>query len=168
LIGNGRIARYQRRSTPVTKASFSRSVGVVFPFWASVGGSHVHMHIALYFMYLCIIDCICIICFRDVLPLYTLITMICWIWAYDFASDAHVMHSYALGSFRVYMLVDGFPFVKMLYDPLLWVECLLCSDWVLMEISCLICAWNHVLFIWDQRLIYHHECLAYMLPCGEA
>jgi hypothetical protein len=25
LIGNGRIARYQRRSTPVTKASFSRS-----------------------------------------------------------------------------------------------------------------------------------------------
>jgi hypothetical protein len=25
LIGNGHIARYQRRSTPVTKASFSRS-----------------------------------------------------------------------------------------------------------------------------------------------
>jgi hypothetical protein len=29
LIGNGRIARYQRRSTPVTKASFSRSVNLV-------------------------------------------------------------------------------------------------------------------------------------------
>jgi hypothetical protein len=25
LVGNGRIARYQRRSLPVTKASFSRS-----------------------------------------------------------------------------------------------------------------------------------------------
>jgi hypothetical protein len=50
----------------------------------------------------------------------------------------------------------------------LWVECLSCSIWVLMAISCLIFAWNHVLFIWDQRSIYHHECLAYMLPCGEA
>jgi hypothetical protein len=59
-------------------------------------------------------------------------------------------------------------FKKMLYDPLLWVECLSCSFWVLMAISCLICAWNHVLFIWDQRSIYHHECLTYMLPCGEA
>jgi hypothetical protein len=26
LIGNGRIARYQRQSTPVTKAGFSHSV----------------------------------------------------------------------------------------------------------------------------------------------
>jgi hypothetical protein len=59
-------------------------------------------------------------------------------------------------------------FIKMLYDPLLWVECLSCSFWVLMAISCLICAWNHVLFIWGQRSIYHHECLAYMLPCGKA
>jgi hypothetical protein len=66
------------------------------------------------------------------------------------------------------MLVDGFLFVKMLYDPLLLVKCLSCSNWVLMAISCLICAWNHVLFIWDQRSIYHHECLTYMLPCGEA
>jgi hypothetical protein len=55
----------------------------------------------------------------------------------------------------------------MLYDPLLWVECLSCSIWVLMTISCLICAWNHVLFIWGQRSFYHHECLAYMLSCGE-
>jgi hypothetical protein len=23
-------------------------------------------------------------------------------------------------------------------------------------------------FIWGERSIYHHECLAYMLPCGEA
>jgi hypothetical protein len=49
-------------------------------------------------------------------------------------------------------------FVKILYDPLLRVECLSCSNWVLMAISCLICAWNHVPFIWDQRSIYHHEC----------
>jgi hypothetical protein len=28
LIGNGRIACYQRRSTPVTKASFSRSEAI--------------------------------------------------------------------------------------------------------------------------------------------
>jgi hypothetical protein len=64
-------------------------------------------------LHLCIIDCICIICFRDVLLLYTL-TMICWIRAYDFASDAHEMYSCALGSFKMYMLVDGF-FVNMLF-----------------------------------------------------
>jgi hypothetical protein len=29
------------------------------------------------------------------------------------------MYSYSLGSFGMYMLVDGFLFVKMLYDPLL-------------------------------------------------
>jgi hypothetical protein len=41
LIGNWRIARYQRRSTPVTKASFSRSggdVGGVDP-WADPSAS---------------------------------------------------------------------------------------------------------------------------------
>jgi hypothetical protein len=37
-----------------------------------------------------------------------------------------------------------------------------------MAISFLIRAWNHVLFIWGQRPIYHHEYLAYMLSCGEA
>jgi hypothetical protein len=31
LIGDGRIARYQRRSMPVTKASFSRSARRVGP-----------------------------------------------------------------------------------------------------------------------------------------
>jgi hypothetical protein len=35
-------------------------------------------------------------------------------------------------------------FEKILYDPLLHIECLSCSFWVLMAISCLICAWNHV------------------------
>jgi hypothetical protein len=118
-------------------------------------------------LHLCIIDCICIICFRDVLLLYTL-TMICWIWAYDFASDAHEMYSCALGSFGMYMLVDGFFCKYAIHDPLLWVECLSYSNFALMAISCLICAWNHVLFIWGQRPICHHECLAYMLPCGEA
>jgi hypothetical protein len=78
------------------------------------------------------------------------------------------MYSYALGSFGIYILVDGFLLCKMLYDPLLRVEFLSFSNWVLMAISCLICAWNSVLFIWDQRSFYHHECLAYMLPCGEA
>jgi succinate dehydrogenase hydrophobic anchor subunit len=68
----------------------------------------------------------------------------------------------------IYMLVDGFTLLKMLYDPLLWVECLSFSFWVLMAVPYLICVWKHVLFIWDQRSIYHHECLAYMLPCGEA
>jgi hypothetical protein len=29
------------------------------------------------------------------------------------------MYSYALGSFGIYMLVDGFLFVKMLYESLL-------------------------------------------------
>jgi hypothetical protein len=27
-------------------------------------------------------------------------------------------------------------FVRMQYDPLLWVECLSCSSWVLLAISC--------------------------------
>jgi hypothetical protein len=57
---------------------------------------------------------------------------------------------------------------QMLYDPLLRVECLSYSNWVPMAISCLICAWNHVHFIWGQRFFYDHECLAYMVPCGEA
>jgi hypothetical protein len=42
------------------------------------------------------------------------------------------MYIYALGSFGIYMLVDDFLFVKMLYESLLWVECLSCSFWVLM------------------------------------
>jgi hypothetical protein len=36
------------------EATFARlrgDLGVVFPFWASVGGSHVHMHLAFSFMY---------------------------------------------------------------------------------------------------------------------
>jgi hypothetical protein len=72
------------------------------------------------------------------------------------------MYSYALGSFGIHMLVDSFLFVKILYDPLLWVECLSCLNWFLLAICCLIYAWNHVLFIWDQRSICHPECLAYM------
>jgi hypothetical protein len=78
------------------------------------------------------------------------------------------MYSYALGRLGDIYACGRLYFVKMLYDPLLWVECLSCSFWVLMAISYLICVWNHVLFIWDQRSIYHHGCLAYMLPCGEA
>jgi hypothetical protein len=38
---------------------------------------------------------------------------------YDLACDAHEMYNYALDSFGIYMLVDGFLFIKMLYDPLL-------------------------------------------------
>jgi hypothetical protein len=34
----------------------------------------------------------------------------------------------------IYMLVDGFTLLIVLYDPLLWVECLSCSFWVLMAI----------------------------------
>jgi hypothetical protein len=41
--------------------------------------------------------------------------MICWMWAFDFASDAHVMYSYAIGSFEMYMHVDGLFLWKMLY-----------------------------------------------------
>jgi hypothetical protein len=59
----------------------------------------------------------------------------------------------ALGYIRLWM---AFFLYKMLYDPFLWVECLSCSNWVRMAISCLICAWNPVLLIWDERSIYHH------------
>jgi hypothetical protein len=37
-----------------------------------------------------------------------------------------------------------------------------------MAISCLVCVRNPVLVIWDQRFIYHYECLTYLVPCGEA
>jgi hypothetical protein len=92
-------------------------------------------------LHLCIIDYICIICFRDVLLLYTLITMMCCMWAYDFASEALVIYSCALGSFGIYMHVDGLFCANAIYDPLLWVECLSCSNCAHMAISCLICAW---------------------------
>jgi hypothetical protein len=77
------------------KATFSCLWGelcVIFPFWASIGSlmytcmSHFHFCI-ISCLHLCIIDCICIIWFRNVLLLHTLTTMICWMWAYDFASD---------------------------------------------------------------------------------
>jgi hypothetical protein len=39
-----------------------------------------HFHLCVIScLHLCFIDCICIICSRDVLLLYALITMICWI-----------------------------------------------------------------------------------------
>jgi hypothetical protein len=155
---------------PLDQATFARLRGelaVVFPFELRLVGL---MYICMLHFLLCIIsclhhciiDCICNICHRYVLLSYaryevmTLLVML------------RILYSYALSSFGIYMLVNGFLLYKMLYDPLLWVECFSCSNWVLMAISCLICAWDHVLFIWDQRSIHHHECLAYMLPCGEA
>jgi hypothetical protein len=73
---------------PLDQATFARlrgEFGVVFPLRALVGRVNVHMHVAFSFLYhimfaclhLCIIDCICIICRRDVLLSYALITMIC-------------------------------------------------------------------------------------------
>jgi hypothetical protein len=69
---------------PLDQATFARlqgELGVGFPFWALVGGLmyiyRLHFHI-ISCLHLCIIDCICIICIRDVLLLYNLITMICW------------------------------------------------------------------------------------------
>jgi hypothetical protein len=67
------------------QATFSRlreELGVVFPFWASVGRVDVHMHVAFHIciiscLHLCIIDCICNICIRDVLLSYALLTRIC-------------------------------------------------------------------------------------------
>jgi hypothetical protein len=84
----------------------------LLPFWAWAGDlidiCLLHFHSCIIScLHLCIIDCICIICFKNVLLLYTLITMICWRWDYDFASNAHRMYSDALGSFWMYMLVDG-------------------------------------------------------------
>jgi hypothetical protein len=68
-----------------TFACLRGELGVIFPFWALVERVDVHMHVAFSFMYhimsaclhLCIRDCICIICRRDVLLPYALITMIC-------------------------------------------------------------------------------------------
>jgi hypothetical protein len=51
------------------------------------------------------------------------------------------MYSYALGSFGMYMHVNGFSFENAIYDPLLCVECLSWSNCAHMPISCLICAW---------------------------
>jgi hypothetical protein len=68
-----------------------------------------HFHLCtISCLHLCIIDCICNICYRDVLLSYALLTMICLIRGYDFACDAHKMYSYALGSFGICMLVNGF------------------------------------------------------------
>jgi hypothetical protein len=77
------------------------------------------------------------------------------------------MYGCALGSFGMYMLVDA-SFVKCYMILSCEYNASHALNWVLMAIACLICALNHVLFIWNQRSIYHRECLAYMLPCGEA
>jgi hypothetical protein len=141
----------------------------LLPFWVWVG--HL-MYICMLHFLSCIISCLhlCIIdsfvsyviemCFSHMLwsP---------WYAKYEFMTllvmlmRCIAMLLVALGYICLWM---AFFLYKMLYDPLLWVECLSCSNWVLMAISCLICAWNHVLFIWDQRSICHHGCLAYMLP----
>jgi hypothetical protein len=72
-----------------------------------------HFHLCIIScLHLCTIDCICNICHGDVLLLYALLTMICWWWGYDIASDAHEMYSYALGSLGIYTLVNAFLFVK--------------------------------------------------------
>jgi hypothetical protein len=50
-----------------------------------------HFHLCIIScLHLCIIGCICIIGSRDVLVLYTLITMICWIclWMAFFCKNA--------------------------------------------------------------------------------
>jgi hypothetical protein len=71
-----------------TFAHLRGELGAVFPFWALIVRlmyiCMLHFHLCIIsWLHRCIIDCICIICSRDVLLLYTLITMICWIWAYD-------------------------------------------------------------------------------------
>jgi hypothetical protein len=72
---------------PLDQATFARlrgELGVVFPFELRLGGL---MYICMLHFYLCIIsclqlciiDCICNICHRDVLLSYALLTMICLI-----------------------------------------------------------------------------------------
>jgi hypothetical protein len=94
-------------------------------------------------VHICIIDYICIICFRDVLLLYTLITMICWMWAYDFAIEAIVMYSYALSSFGMYMHVQAYFLWKCyIWSSLVsWMPFMLklCRYGYILH-SCLICA----------------------------
>jgi hypothetical protein len=90
---------------------------VVFLFELRLGGlmyiCMLHFHFCIIScLHLCIIDCIYNICHRDVLLSYALFTMICKIWGYDFSCDADEIYSYALGSFGIYMLVDGFLLVK--------------------------------------------------------
>jgi hypothetical protein len=161
---------------PLDQATFARlrgELGVVFLFqlrlavWCTYACCIFHLCI-ISSLHLCIIDYNCMLCSRDVLLLYTLITMICWIWAYDLLVMLMwciAMLLIALGCICLWMAY----FCKnTIHDPHLWVESLSCSNCALMTISCLICAWNHVLLIWGQRPICHHKCLSYMLPCGEA
>jgi hypothetical protein len=106
-----------------TFARFRGELRVVFPFWALVGRVVVHMHMKFHVciisclhlnlciiscLHLCIIDCMCIICHRDVLLSYALITMICYIWGNDFACDAHEMYNCALRSFGIYLWMPFF------------------------------------------------------------
>jgi hypothetical protein len=56
--------------------------GVIFLFEIQLGGlmyiCMLHFHLCIIScLHLCITDCICIICYRYVLPSYALITMIC-------------------------------------------------------------------------------------------
>jgi hypothetical protein len=47
---------------PLDQATFARLWGelsVIFPFWASVGGSHVHMHVAFSFLHHIILAPLC-------------------------------------------------------------------------------------------------------------
>jgi hypothetical protein len=52
------------------------------------------------------------------------------------------MYRYALGSFGMYMHVEAYFCESAIYDPLLIVECLSCSNCAHMAISSLICAWE--------------------------
>jgi hypothetical protein len=160
---------------PLDQTTFARlrgELGDVFLFELRLGWlmyiCMLHFHLCIIScLHLCIIDCSCIICSRDVLLSYALITMICSMWGYDFASDAHEMYSCALVALGYISLWMPFFYKNTIWSSLVsWI--LSCSICALIAISRLICAWNHVLFIWGHRSIYHHECLAYMLPCGEA
>jgi hypothetical protein len=88
----------------------------------------------------CIIDCICTICFIDVLLLYTLITMICWMWAYDLASELSWCIAMLFVALRCICVWMAYFCENAMHDPLLWVECIPCSFCAQMAISCLICA----------------------------
>jgi hypothetical protein len=142
---------------------------VFCPFLSSCGGYHVHMDLAWSIHATYHFQRLWIICFRECASLIhidrcDMLDVSLWssLWAL-------VMYGYALGSFEVYMHVKWLVLEKMLSWTSLvsriFYMLILCSNGYILLNLCL----GIILFSFGgQRPICHHECLAYMLPCGGA
>jgi hypothetical protein len=128
----------------------------LLPFWVWVGNL---MYICILHYLWCFISCVHL-CIIDCIVSYAL--KICFsyiLWSPWYAGYELMMLLVMLMRCIAMLLVAvgslylwiAYYYKNAIYDPLLWVECLSCSNYALMAISSLICAWEPCSFHLESK-----------------